>query len=104
MDLLEPEAFYDLSTPTAVDETLAEFDDVVGFENLACVHLNDSKHACGTNNDEHAHVGEGEIGEDGMCAFVNHEAIRDVPLVLETPTEDGKGFAWNVERVKELRT
>ena len=97
-------AGYDLSTPAAVDETLAEFDDVVGFENLACVHLNDSKHACGTNNDEHAHVGEGEIGEDGMCAFVNHEAIRDVPLVLETPTEDGKGFAWNVERVKELRT
>jgi len=96
-------AGYDLSTPGAVEESLAEFDDVVGAENLACVHLNDSKHACGTNKDEHAHIGEGEIGEDGMRAFVNHEAIRDVPLVLETPTEDGKGFAWNVERVRELR-
>ena len=96
-------AGYDLSTPGAVEESLAEFDEVVGFENLACVHLNDSKHACGTNKDEHAHIGEGEIGEDGMRALVNHEAIRDVPLVLETPTEDGKGFAWNVERVKELR-
>ena len=96
-------AGYDLSTPAAVDETLAEFDDVVGAENLACVHLNDSKHECGTNKDEHAHVGEGLIGEDGMRAFVNHDLIRDVPLVLETPTEDGKSFAWNVERVKELR-
>jgi deoxyribonuclease-4 len=37
-----------------------------------------------------------------MRAFVNHEAIREVPLVLETPTENGKGFAWNVERVTEL--
>jgi len=96
-------AGYDLSTPEGVDDTLAEFDDVVGLEDLACVHLNDSKHECGTNKDEHAHVGEGLIGDDGMAAFVNHEAIRDVPLVLETPTEDGRGFAWNIDRVHELR-
>jgi len=96
-------AGYDLSTPEGVAETLAEFDDVVGLDDLACVHLNDSKHECGTNKDEHAHIGEGLIGEDGMEAFVNHDAIRDVPLVLETPTEDGKSFEWNVERVKELR-
>jgi len=96
-------AGYDLSTPEAVEETIAEFDDVVGLENLACVHLNDSKHECGTNKDEHAHVGEGLIGEEGMRAFVNHEAIRNVPLVLETPTEDGKDFAWNIQRVRELR-
>ena len=97
-------AGYDLSTPKAVAETLSEFDDVVGFDNLAAVHLNDSKHGCGTNKDEHAHIGEGEIGEGGMRAFVNHEAIREVPIVLETPTEDGKGFAWNIERVNELLT
>jgi deoxyribonuclease-4 len=95
-------AGYDLSTTGAVEDSLAAFDDVVGFENLACVHLNDSKHECGTNKDEHAHIGEGEIGEEGMRAFVNHDAIRDLPLVLETPTEDGKGFAWNVDRVHEL--
>jgi deoxyribonuclease-4 len=95
-------AGYDLSTPEGVEETVAEFDDVVGLENLACIHLNDSKHDCGTNKDEHAHLGEGEIGEDGMHAVINHEDLRDLPFVLETPTEDGKGFAWNVERVKEL--
>jgi len=96
-------AGYDLSTPAGVEETIAEFDDVVGLDKLACVHLNDSKHECGTNKDEHAHIGEGLIGEDGMKAFVNHDAIQDVPLVLETPTENGKGFAWNIDRVKELR-
>ena len=99
-------AGYDLSTPEAVDDTLAEFDDVVGLDNLACVHLNDSKHDCGTNKDEHAHIGEGLIGEEGMRAFVNHHGITDngVPLVLETPNEDGKGFAWNIDRVRDLRT
>jgi deoxyribonuclease-4 len=97
-------AGYDLSSPGAVEETVAEFDDVVGLASLACVHLNDSKHGCGTNKDEHAHLGEGHIGEAGMRAFVNHDAIRGVPLVLETPTENGRGFAWNVQRVKELRS
>ncbi|MBV0923929.1 deoxyribonuclease IV [Halomicroarcula limicola] len=96
-------AGYDISSPEGVEETVAEFDDVVGLDRLACVHLNDSKHACGTNKDEHAHVGEGEIGEAGMRAFVNHDAVADVPFVLETPTENGKGFAWNIERVRELR-
>ncbi|MEF8779239.1 MAG: deoxyribonuclease IV [Haloferacaceae archaeon] len=96
-------AGYDLSTPAAVEATIAEFDDVIGLDRLQCVHLNDSKHACGTHKDEHAHVGEGEIGEEGMDAFVNHPDVADVPLVLETPTEDGKGFEWNVSRVRELR-
>ncbi|MFD1644485.1 deoxyribonuclease IV [Haloarchaeobius litoreus] len=96
-------AGYDLSTPEAVEETMTEFDDVVGAEKLACVHLNDSKHECGTNKDEHAHIGDGYIGDDGMRAFVNHELVRDQPLVLETPTEDGRSFAWNVDKVRELR-
>jgi len=95
-------AGYDLSTPEGVDGTFAQFDDVVGIEHLEYVHLNDSKHGCGTNKDEHAHVGEGLIGEAGMAAFINHDAVEGVPFVLETPTEDGKSFAWNVERVREL--
>jgi deoxyribonuclease-4 len=96
-------AGYDLSTAEGVDETVAEFDDVVGLSHLRCVHLNDSKHGRGTNRDEHAHVGEGEIGVEGMRAVLNHPDLRDLPFVLETPTEDGKSFAWNVERARELR-
>jgi len=96
-------AGYDLSTPDAVAETVADFDEKVGLDTLECLHLNDSKHACGTNKDEHAHLGEGEIGEAGIAAVVNHDALRELPFVLETPTEDGRGFAWNVERARELR-
>lgn len=96
-------AGYDLSTPEAVDDVVAEFDDVVGTEHLRCIHLNDSKHECGTNKDEHAHVGDGHIGDDGMRRIVTHPEWRDVPFVLETPTEDGRSYAWNVERVTELR-
>jgi deoxyribonuclease-4 len=96
-------AGYDLSTPEGVAETFEEFDAQVGLDHLEYVHLNDSKHDCGTNKDEHAHIGEGKIGEAGMRAFVNHDAVEDVPFVLETPTENGKSFAWNIQRVRELR-
>ncbi|SIQ81962.1 Endonuclease IV [Haladaptatus litoreus] len=96
-------AGYDLSTREGVEETIEEFDEVVGLEHLQCIHLNDSKHECGTNKDEHAHIGKGLIGDEGMKTLINHPELEDVPLVLETPTENGKGFAWNIERVKELR-
>lgn len=96
-------AGYDLSTPEAVEDTIETFDQVVGLDRLKAIHLNDSKHECGTNKDEHAHIGEGLIGEDGMRAFVNHPALADIPMVLETPTEDGKGFEWNVDRTRALR-
>jgi len=95
-------AGYDLSTPAGVEETLATVAETVGLDALACIHLNDSKHACGTHKDEHAHVGEGEIGEAGMEAVLTHEAIRDLPIVLETPNEDDRGFAWNIDRARTL--
>jgi deoxyribonuclease-4 len=96
-------AGYDLSTAEGVEETVEEFDDVVGLDHLRCIHLNDSKHACGTNKDEHAHIGEGLIGEEGMAALINHPDLAEIPLVLETPTENGKSYEWNINRVRELR-
>lgn len=96
-------AGHDLSTAAGVEETIARFEKTVGLDSLAVIHLNDSKHAQGTHRDEHAHVGTGEIGEEGMRTLVNHESLRDLPFILETPTEDGKSFAWNIDRVGELR-
>ena len=93
----------DLTTPEAVDETVGRFDDEVGLEYLQYIHLNDSKHDVGTHKDEHALIGEGYIGEDGMRAIVNHPDLRDLPFALETPTEDGRGFSWNIAKTKELR-
>ena len=96
-------AGYDLSSSDAVDETIATFDDVVGLEHLKYIHLNDSKHECGTHKDEHAHIGEGHIGDEGMERILNHPDLADVPFALETPTENGKSFAWNIQRARELR-
>ncbi|WP_353563566.1 deoxyribonuclease IV [Longimonas sp.] len=96
-------AGYDLTTPAAVDATVDVFDDVVGLDALKTIHLNDSKHACGTHRDEHAHIGEGYIGTAGMQRIVTHPALRDLPFILETPNTDARGHADNIERVRSLR-
>jgi deoxyribonuclease-4 len=96
-------AGYDLSTPEGVAETVEAFDSTVGLDHLRCIHLNDSKHPRGSNADEHAHVSEGEIGAAGMAAIVSDDALGERPLILETPTEDGRGYAWNIECVARLR-
>lgn len=95
-------AGYDLRDRAAVEKTVAEFDDIVGLDRLACLHLNDSKHPLGSNKDEHAHLGEGEIGPDGIQAILTNPELSDRPFILETPNEDGRGFAWNIERAREL--
>jgi deoxyribonuclease-4 len=94
-------AGYDVRTAEGMDELVAEVDDVVGVDNVAYLHLNDSKHPLGSEKDEHAHVGEGEIGQAGFQQFVNHDAFRGLPMVLETPVDD-KGYAWNIEQIESL--
>ena len=96
-------AGYDFTTETGMDDMIAELEETVGVENVEYLHLNDSKHPLGSEKDEHEHLGEGEIGAAGLRRFINHEALRDNPMVVETPEDGEKGYAWNVERARELR-
>ncbi|AXG11776.1 deoxyribonuclease IV [Haloplanus rubicundus] len=96
-------AGYDFTDEAAVDDLVEEIDSTVGIENVQYLHLNDSKHPLGSEKDEHEHIGEGEIGEAGFRQFVNYDALREKPMVLETP-EDERGYAWNIAKVTELRT
>lgn len=95
-------AGYDLATSEGVEQTITEFDAAVGLEDLACIHLNDSKHACGSHKDEHAHLGEGLIGMEGIRAVVTHPELSELPFIVETPREDDRGFAWNIQRARDL--
>jgi deoxyribonuclease-4 len=94
-------AGYDITTDGAMADLVDEVEATVGVETVHYLHLNDSKHPLGSEKDEH--VGEREIGSEGFRRFVNHDALREKPMVLETP-EDEKGYEWNIEAVRGLRT
>ncbi len=96
-------AGYNFTTKEKIDNLVQKIDDILGIDNVYYLHLNDSKHPLGSEKDEHEHIGEGKIGEKGFKLFINHGKLRNKPMVLETP-EDDKGFQWNIEKIKTLRT
>lgn len=67
------------------DGVLAEFDRVIGISRIRVVHLNDSKNPQGAHKDRHANIGFGYIGFDVLNKIAHHEALKNVPKILETP-------------------
>ncbi len=80
-------AGYDLRSKEAYDETMAEFERVVGFKYLKGMHINDSKPPLGSRVDRHHSLGCGEIGWDAFKFIMNDPRMDDIPLVLETIDE-----------------
>jgi deoxyribonuclease-4 len=80
-------AGYDIRTREAYDATWTAFGDIVGFEYLSGMHINDSKPPLGSRVDRHHSLGKGEIGLDAFRFIMNDERMDDIPLVLETIDE-----------------
>jgi deoxyribonuclease IV len=91
------------------DGILDEFDKVIGLSRLMVVHLNDSKNPRGSRKDRHELIGEGCIGFDALCYAANHEALKDIPKILETPfieVEEGikkPPYKYEIEMLKNRK-
>lgn len=70
-----------------LDGVLAEFDRIIGLRRLKALHLNDSKNPPGSRKDRHACIGEGFLGLETFRRIITHPALRELPMVLETPNE-----------------
>ena len=78
---------FDLSDHDAAVEQLLR---VFGTERIKVIHLNDSANPLGSRKDGHANLGYGTIGFDALRSFAWHPAWEDIPIILETPSVDGK--------------
>ena len=67
------------------DSVIDTFDHILGKDQIAVFHINDSKNPCGAHKDRHANIGQGEIGFDALYDIVHHPDFADVPKILETP-------------------
>ena len=95
-------AGYELSEEEGFQDMLQEIREDLGMENIKVVHLNDSKDGKGSEKDNHEHIGQGNIGDEGFRNVVN-SVLAERPMVLETPTSGDRGYAENLERILELR-
>jgi len=79
---------YDISTEEGFTETFRQFDEIVGFDKLLGMHLNDSKKEVGTRVDRHDSLGDGFIGWTPFEMIMKDERFDDIPLILETPNTE----------------
>jgi deoxyribonuclease-4 len=84
-------AGYDIASEDGLERTIDEFEKLVGFEWLYCIHANDSKNPLGARKDRHENIGKGHIGEEGFRRLLRHPELRKYPWILEVPGFEDKG-------------
>ena len=83
-----------------LDGVLTQFDRIIGLSKLKAVHLNDSMNPKGSHKDRHAKIGEGTIGLEALVRVIQHDAMKNLPFILETPNELD-GYAKEIAILRE---
>ena len=78
-------AGYDIASERGYAETFRQFEATVGMSRLKVIHLNDSKHPCGSRRDRHDHIGRGWVGLKTFRRLLRDPRLADLPMILETP-------------------
>lgn len=92
-------AGYDISTARGATSVLDRFDELIGLDRLALIHLNDSRSLLGSRGDRHEHIGAGRIGAAGLAAFLRDPRVPGrTTLVMETPGVEEGFDATNMRR------
>ena len=67
------------------DETMDKFNRILGKDQIAVFHINDSKNAPGAQKDRHENTGFGHIGFNALNYIVHHPDFAEIPKILESP-------------------
>lgn len=80
-------AGYDMTTPEAYHRTWKSFDEIIGFDYLCGMHINDTLKALGSHVDRHAPIGAGVLGRSFWQMLMSDPRMDGIPLILETTDE-----------------
>lgn len=74
-----------LNVKEEFDTIMDSFDRIIGKDQIAVFHINDSKNPMGAAKDRHENLGFGEIGFEALRYVVTQKDFEQVPKILETP-------------------
>lgn len=80
-------AGYDIATPEAFNETFMQFDNIIGFNYLRGIHLNDTKKPLASRVDRHESLGLGLLAGELFALLMRDKRFDNIPIILETPDE-----------------
>ena len=66
---------------------MENFDNIIGFQYLKGIHLNDSMYDLGLKKDRHESLLKGKLGEECFRLIMNDKRLDDIPIILETIDE-----------------
>ena len=95
-------AGYDFRSEEQSRALVKEIDRTVSLARLKVLHLNDCEGPLGAHRDRHQHIGQGEIGLLGFKNLLCQEALREVPMILETPKDEPGDDRRNLSRIRAL--
>jgi deoxyribonuclease IV len=96
-------AGHDLASPGGMTAALDALVATVGADRVWLVHANDSKDTCGSARDRHESVGKGTIGKAAFGELLAHPAVASrVPVIVETPNDDGAGHPADIAHLRAL--
>jgi deoxyribonuclease IV len=96
---------YDVTDAEHLTKVVDEADEKVGLDRLRCLHVNDAAAPLGSCRDRHANIGQGEMGKNGLAAFLSEPRFEGLPATLETPGPNKKGAdRKEVQAAKRLRS
>ena len=95
-------AGHDISKKGGMTQTLDLLVSLVGIERIQLIHANDSMDICGALKDRHQNIGDGEIGVKPFAELLAHPAVRNAPLILETPGQEPE-HGKEIEMLKKIR-
>jgi len=91
-------AGYKFTTPDDYTKMWRDFDETIGIEQLAAMHLNDSKYPFDSHRDRHEHIGKGFMGNEPFRLIMQDEKLKSIPKIIETPNEDD----WDMKNLQLL--
>ncbi|HUF77656.1 MAG TPA: deoxyribonuclease IV [Thermoanaerobaculia bacterium] len=96
-------AGYAVHEPAGLDEWLEEVGEVLGWERVGALHLNDSKQPFDSRRDRHENVGRGAIGQETFARLLHDPRTAGKPMIVETPIgDDGEGHRRDLELLRSL--
>lgn len=86
-----------------------EFDRILGLDQIAAFHINDSKNERNAYKDRHENFGKGYIGATALMQVIRDPRFEMIPKILETPyykdpEDKKKSYPPYKEEIAEIRS
>ena len=94
-------AGYNIKNKDGYENTIKEFDKIIGLNLLKFFHLNDTKSDLGAHLDRHEHIGKGKLGMEIFKFIINDNRFKKIGKCIETPK--GNNNEFDIKNLNILR-